>query len=175
MLVPWCRSGLSKRPQKIHKLADSDAAVADGVLFLETHLGHRSLETIRHKDRIITEATCAAALSGDGAVHYSFEDSFVSNSDQGDYRSEPGFAVLTFVEVPQQQFNIVLTISLLACVAGGKDARGAVKGVNLQPGVVGETGQMITIVYVGCFLKGVAFKGGLRFLQLCCVADLGQT
>ena len=145
-------SPLDLLSQRFFQGADGVAAVADELFLFEFHLRERAGFAVGHEQRIVAESHVAYGAVVDFAAAFAFEydgfaDGEVPAGILGDGLVGEGAKVACLAvgnpfELFQQKVVVLVVVAVAAAVAGAVDARLAVQGENLEPGVVGEYGRL---------------------------------
>ena len=138
--------------ESLFQCADGVAAVADELFLFEFHLRECARFAVGYKQRIVAETHVAYGGVVDFAAAFAFEyDGFADGEVPagilgdglvGEGAKVAGLAVVNPFELFQQKVVVLVVVAVAAAVAGAVDARLAVQGENLEPGVVGKYGRL---------------------------------
>ena len=136
----------------LFQCADGVAAVTNEFFLFEFHLRERAGFAVGDKERIVAEShvaygavvdlPAAFPLEHDGLADGEIPAGILGDCLVGEGAKVACLAVGNPFELFQQEVVVLVVVAVAAAVAGAVDARFAVQGENLEPGVVGEYGRL---------------------------------
>ena len=144
--------------------------MADAVLDFLTQLSKALIVAFRYENRIVAEAFGAMLLGGDMAVYDTLElvnfldagaaaRTYILLLDVADNGAEAGLAVFLAVQFSQQFSHVSLTVVVgTLSIAGTVNARGTIKCLYLQTGIIGKATYVVMVINILCLLQGILFQ-----------------
>ena len=124
--------------------------MADAVLDFLTQLGKALVIAFRNEDWVVAEAFGTMLLGGDMTVYDTLElvdfldagaaaRTYILLLDVADNGAEAGLAVFFTIQFSQQLSHVCLTVVVgTLSIAGTVNARGTIKCLYLQTGIIGK-------------------------------------
>lgn len=156
--------------QIFHEFLHGSGSVADAVLDFLTQLSKTLVIAFRNEDWVVAEAFGTMFLGGDMAVYDTLElvdfldagaaaRTYILLLDVADNSAEAGLAVFLTVQFSQQLSHVSLTVVVGSLgIAGTVNARGTIKCLYLQTGIIGKATYVVMVINILRLLQGILFQ-----------------
>lgn len=144
--------------------------MTDAVLDFLTQLSKTLVISFRNKDWVVAEAFGTMFLGGDMAVYDALElvnfldagaaaRTYILLLDVADNGAEAGLTVFLTIQFSQQLSHVSLTVVVGTLgIAGTVNARGTIKCLYLQTGIIGKATYVVMVINILRLLQGILFQ-----------------
>lgn len=152
--------------------------MADAVLDFLTQLSKALIIAFRYEDWVVAEAFGTMLLGGDMAVYDTLElvdfldagaaaRTYILLLDVADNSAEAGLAVFLTIQFSQQLSHVSLTVVVGTLgIAGTVNARGTIKCLYLQTGIIGKATYVVMVINILRLLQSILFQCITRFRNI---------